>query len=78
MPAMNELLVKIATNAAMAKKFRENPNAVIRDEQLSDVEESVLLSRDPRLIQSSLHAAALKDSLAAADGDTVWTVIVVL
>ncbi|PYB77216.1 MULTISPECIES: hypothetical protein [Rhizobium] len=78
MPAIDKLLVDIATNASTAKKFRENPLAVINNSNLSPVEESVLLSRDPKLIQSTLHAAALKNSLKAADGETVWTVVVVI
>ena len=78
MPGINDLLVGIATDARVARKFRDNPSAVIASSGLSNVEESVLLSRDPRMIQASLNAAALKDSLKAADGDTVWTVVVVL
>jgi hypothetical protein len=78
MPAMSDVLVKVATNANFARLYRENPAAVIAGAGLSSVEESVLLSRDPRQIQSALQASALKSSLAAADGDTVWTVIVVL
>jgi hypothetical protein len=75
---MDKLLVDIATNGATAKRFRENPSAVIAAANLSAVEESVLLSRDPKMIQSALHSAALKNSLKAAGDDTVWTVIVVL
>ena len=78
MPEMNDFLLKLATDARVARKFRENPSAVIAGSNLSGVEESVLLSRDPRLIQSTLHSSALKESLAAAGDDTVWTVIVVL
>lgn len=77
MPGLNDLLVNIATDARLAKDFRTHPSRVIERAGLSGVEESVLLSRDARLIQSALQSAALKDSLAAAD-DTVWTVIVVL
>ncbi len=78
MPAMDKLLVDIATNGATAKRFRDNPAAVIAAANLSAVEESILLSRDPKMIQSALHSAALKGSLKAAGDDTVWTVIVVL
>jgi len=78
MPALNDLLVSVSTDANFARRFRENAPAVIAGARLSAIEESVLLSRDPRLIQSSLQASALKESLAAADGETVWTVVVVL
>ncbi len=78
MPPMDKLLVDIATNGTTAKRFRENPAAVIANANLSAIEESVLLSRDPKMIQSALHSAALKDSLKAAGDDTVWTVVVVL
>ena len=78
MPALNDLLVNIATDANVARRFRESAPAVIAGSRLTDVEESVLLSRDPKLIQSALHSSALKDSLKAAADDTVWTVIVVL
>ncbi|MEM7720910.1 MAG: hypothetical protein AAF376_00920 [Pseudomonadota bacterium] len=77
MPALNDLLVGVATDAQVLRRFRDDPSRVAADFNLNDIEESVLLSRDPKLIQSSLHSAALKGSLAA-NGDTVWTVIVVL
>lgn len=77
MPGLNDLLVKIATDPQTAKDFRLRPSRVIQEAQLNGIEESVLRSRDPRLIQSTLQSAALRDSLAAAD-DTVWTVIVVI
>jgi hypothetical protein len=75
---LSSLLVNIATDANVARRFRQDPHAVIAGAQLSDLEESVLLSRDPKQIQASLHSAALKESLRAAADDTVWTVIVVL
>ncbi|MGF9693158.1 MULTISPECIES: hypothetical protein [unclassified Rhizobium] len=78
MPAIDKLLVSIATDGTTAKKFRDNPQAVIAAANLSPIEESVLLSRDPNMIQSALHSAALKGSLKAAADDTVWTVIVIL
>ena len=78
MPGINDLLVSIATDANVARRFRTSPQSVMTEARLSNIEESVLLSRDPKLIQSSLHASALKDSLASAADDTVWTVIVVL
>ena len=78
MPGINDLLVSIATDANVARRFRTNPQSVMTESRLSNIEESVMLARDPNRIQSSLHASALKDSLAAAGDDTVWTVIVVL
>ncbi len=53
-----------------AKRFRDNPAAVIAAANLSAVEESILLSRDPKMIQSALHSAALKGSLNAAGATT--------
>jgi hypothetical protein len=78
MPGMNELLVRVATDARASRRFRERPQELLAGSGLTGVEETVLLSRNPELIQAALHTEALKDSLKNTQGDATWTVIIVL